>query len=523
MTIQQDIGQKLMLAFIGRQPSPEILSAILNHRLAGLTLFRSMNVDNAAQVRKLTAALQAAAAEAGLPPLLIATDHEIGQLMAVGEELTPFSSNMALGAIDDPALTEQVGRVMGTELAAIGVNLNYAPVCDVNSNPQNPAVGIRSFGDDPCKAAAHAGALIRGMQSAGVAATAKHFPGLGDAAVDSHYEVPVLNHSRERLETVELPPFKAAVENDVKLIMTGHVGLPALTGNSTLPGTVSRAIMHGLLREEMGFQGVIISDAMEMAAIQQGAGQVIDAIAAVRATVDLLLLNADVNIQQHVFEGLLQAVDRQIISQAELDSSLARIQALKTWLSQFTQPSLDVVGCAAHQALAAEVAARSLTLVKDETKQLPLNLQADEQILVILPELKDLTPADTSSYLQHTLPEAIRDYHGRVDTLLVSHQPTAKEIAAVRSRAAQADRLIVGTISANIYTEQAELVNNLLELDKPIITIALRTPYDLTVYPTAPTHICTYSVHQPAMKAAAAALWGEIDFVGHLPVAVTHS
>ncbi len=230
--IEDLIGYKLMLAFTGHTPPARILDWIARRPVGGFSLFRPHNYDNPAQVRELTAALQRAAHEAGQAPLLIATDQEGGQLAAMGEGTTQFAGNMALGATRDPELARRVGRAIGLELAAMGVNVNYAPVLDLNTNPRNPSLGIRSFGDEPGPAAALGAAMVVGLQTAGVAATLKHFPGKGEAAVDSHYKMPVIAHSRERLDRVEMPPFKAGIDAGAKLLMTGHFAIPALTGTS---------------------------------------------------------------------------------------------------------------------------------------------------------------------------------------------------------------------------------------------------------------------------------------------------
>ncbi|HMT21816.1 MAG TPA: glycoside hydrolase family 3 N-terminal domain-containing protein, partial [Promineifilum sp.] len=252
------IGYKFMLAFKGHTPPARILDWIANRRVGGFSLFRPHNYDTPSQVRELTAGLQRAA-----------------QLAAMGEGTTQFAGNMALGATRDPELARHVGRAIGLELAAMGVNVNYAPVLDLNTNPRNPSLGIRAFGDEPNLTAMLGAALVEGLQSAGVAATLKHFPGKGEAAVDSHYKMPVINHSRERLDAVELPPFRAGIAAGAKLLMAGHFAIPALTGTSAYPATVARRVMTDFARGEMGFDGVIITDALDMGAITQGAGQII--------------------------------------------------------------------------------------------------------------------------------------------------------------------------------------------------------------------------------------------------------
>ncbi len=523
-TIDQQLGQKMMVAFVGREATAVILSTIAQNHLGGITLFRHHNIENPAQIRALTASLQQAAAESGQPPLLIAADQETGQLMGLGDGFTPFPGNMALGATRDPELAYQMGQAIGRELAAVGVNVNYAPVCDINTNPANPNIGIRAFSDDPKLASALTTAVVQGMQSAGIAATGKHFPGLGEGAVDSHHELPTLDHSWTRFKETELPPFLAAINGGVKLLMTGHVGVTALTERPDLPATLSRQVMHTLLRETLGFEGLVISDAMDMHAIAQGDGQVLDAITAVRAGVDLLLMTTDTAVNERVFAGLRHAAQRLMIDTAVVEQSARRILALKEWLAQQPQPDLDIINCPAHQALAAEISGRAITLVRDEAGLLPLHshLSPEFKIAVLLPQPQDLTPADTSSFVQHTLAQAIRAHHpaGRVLEIIYPHEPTVAQTEVILSQLGDADLLLLGTISASLYPAQAEFARAVLALSKPTVTIALRTPYDLTVYPEAQTHICTYGFHAPSMTALAARLWGEETFTGVLPVAV---
>ena len=206
LTLEQAVGQQCLFAFIGkRRPSADILKTLRRQHVGGIVLFRAKNIGTPAELRRLTAELQKAAARAGQPPLLIAADQEGGQLMAIGDG-TPFPGNLALGATRSEDLSYKVGQALGREVAAVGVNVNFAPVCDVNNNPDNPVVGTRSFGEDPALVAQLAAAMVRGVQDAGVAASAKHFPGHGDTASDSHHLAPVIPHGLDRLEQVELPP-----------------------------------------------------------------------------------------------------------------------------------------------------------------------------------------------------------------------------------------------------------------------------------------------------------------------------
>lgn len=514
------LGQRLMLAFEGYEAPPRILSWIQERNPAGFTLFRAKNVQTPAQILALNDSLQAAAAVAGHEPLIIATDQEGGQFTALGEDTTQFPGNMALGATGDPRLARRVGQAIGHEMAAMGVNVNYAPDSDINRNPNNPNVGIRAFGDDPQMIGEMSAAMVGGLQEAGVAATAKHFPGNGSSSLDPHFGVPVLEHDAEWLNEVEFLPFRAAIDAGVRLMMTAHVGLPALTGRPDLPATLSREIMTGLLRDQLGFRGLLITDALDMKAITQGAGQIVDLIAAIRAGVDLLLMTGDPAVQERIYAGLILAYDRGLIRDEHLVASGRRLLSLQQWLGFQAQnrPDLGVVGCGEHLTLAKIIARRSITKVRNRKHLLPLTLDNDDRIAVIMPHPADLTPADTSSYVKPVLAEMARAYHPNVDEFLVAQKPAPAEIGDLRERAANYDLLIIGTMSASMQPEQAALVNELLATGVSAITVAMRTPYDLAVYPQSETHICTYSILPVSMRELAAALWGGIKFQGKLPV-----
>ena len=521
-SIEQALGQKLMLAFIGKDTLPdELLRAIHSYRPAGFSLFRAFNIDRPAQVRKLTHSLQRAAQEAGLPQFLIAVDQEGGQLMAIGEGATPLPGNLALGATGSPDLAYQAGQVLGRELSAMGINVDFAPICDVNINPKNPVIGTRSFGEDPKSVASLAGAMTAGIQACGVAATAKHFPGHGDTASDSHHGVPSVPHNLERLWQVEFPPFQAAIQEGVKMVMTAHLALPAISGREDIPSTLSQEVLQGLLRSKLAFEGVIVTDAMDMKAIQQGDGLGTDAVRAASAGCDLLLLTTEPLDHQRVYNGLLQAYKSSTLDPQEVFSSARRVTALKEWLSsQPCPPDLSVVGCAAHRAVAAEIASKSITLVRDQTAILPLRLEEGQRLAVIIPQPIDLTPADTSSYIKPALAQALRNYYPYVDEFIVPHSPDEQEISAVLEQLRCYGAAVLGTINAYTQPEQASLVQAVLDLGLPTIVVALRMPYDLIVFPQAPTYLCTYSLLEPSMLALARVLAGEIQPGGKLPVSI---
>jgi beta-N-acetylhexosaminidase len=520
LTLEQALGQRFLLSFDGRrEPPPDVLDALRRQQVGGIVLFRFRNMGTLEELRGLTAALQRAAADTRQPPLLIAADQEGGQLMAVGDA-TPFPGNLALGAARSETLARRVGCALGRELAALGINVDFAPVADVNNNPGNPVVGTRSFGEDPRLVARLVAALVRGIQSAGVAATAKHFPGHGDTGTDSHHGAPVLEVPAERFRRVELPPFRAAVRSGVRLVMTAHIVVPALNGGGDTPATLSAPILRGLLRRRLGFRGVVVSDALDMGAIDQGPGLAMDCAAALSAGVDLLLLNHAPAIRDQVCAALAHAARRGLLAPTDVRTAAARVLALKRWLAGREQPPLAAVRCREHVALAREVARRSMTLVRDAAGLLPLRLPATARVAVIVPRPEDLTPADTSSTVVPALAAAVRRHHPIVEEHVVPMNPSDAEVRALREQVAGLDLAIVGTINADRHPGQAALVTSLVSAGTPTVAVALRMPYDLGAYPSAPTYACAYSILSPSMEAMADALWGLAPFPGRLPVSL---
>jgi beta-N-acetylhexosaminidase len=521
VNIEHLVGQKLLFAFHGREtPSPEIVAAFEKYRPGGITLFRSMNVGTLSQLRELTSSLQKLARDLNLPPLIIATDQEGGQLMAVGDG-TPLPGNMALGAARSKTLARKAGEVLGRELSALGVNVNYAPCADVNINPQNPVVGVRSFGEDPQLVAELAAAMIEGIQSQGVAATVKHFPGHGDTTTDSHHGLGTVPHSLERLHAVELPPFISALKADVKLVMTAHLAIPSIDGPNTPPATLSPKVINGLLRRDLGFDGVVVTDALDMRAIRQGELLREDALRAAKAGADLLLVTSDPQDQTRVYEALVNGAQTGQLTLEELQASAARIARLKSWLSENSaHPDLSVIRSAEHMQVADEIAERSITLVRDDKKFLPLRLDAHERIAVIVPAPQDLTPADTSSYVQPRLAEFVREHHAQTDEFKIPYAPDEREIAAVLERVRGHDVIVAGTINACMEEKQAELIRQLLKTGKPVVILAMRLPYDLAAFPQASTFVCTYGILESSMRAAARALFGVGEMKGRLPVSI---
>jgi beta-N-acetylhexosaminidase len=519
LTLAQAVGMNLLAAFSGKQePPPSILDAVQQGMISGVTLFRDLNVDTPEELSRLTGALQRAARAAGQPPLVIAADQEGGQLNAVAGA-TLFPGNMALGAIGSTELAQRVGLALGRELAAVGINVDYAPVCDVNIHPKNPETGIRSFGESPELVARLAAAMVKGLQSAGVAATAKHFPGNGNAESDSHHGMPVASADVRHLREVELPPFQAAIQAGVRLVMAGHASFPAMQAGRQLPASLSSDVLRGWLRKELGYTGVIVTDAMNMKAIHQGPGGIQDAMAAIAAGADLLLLTAEMDYRNIYEANLREALQEGALSE-ERTASAARVMKLREWLAAGAAPPLDVVGCLEHRQLAAEIADRSITLVRDDNKRLPLRLTPQLRLAAIMPQPRDLTPADTSSYVPATLGAVLRIHHPQVSEFIVSQEPTPNDIAGLRDAVRDFDLVVVGSINAFTQPAQADMVNAILQTGVPTIVAALRHPADLAAFPSAPTFLCTYGILEPTLQALANALWGKLEARGRLPVSI---
>jgi beta-N-acetylhexosaminidase len=303
--------------------------------------------------------------------------------------------------------------------------------------------------------------------------------------------------------------------------MTAHLGIPSIDGDTPPPATLSPNIINGLLRRELGFDGVVVTDAMDMHAIRQGELLREDALRAAQAGADLLLMTSDPQDQTRAFEALLQGVQNGKLKVEELRASVDRITRLKGWLAQHkTSPSLSVIQCEEHMRVANEIAEKSITLVRDEQKYLPIKLAAEKKIAVIIPTPKDLTPADTSSYIQPRLAECIRAHHAPTDEFKISLAPSSQESELLLEQMRNYDLIVMGTINAYSEEKQAELVRQLLKLDQPVIVVAMRLPYDLAAFPQASTYLCTYSILEPSMRAAANAMFGFGEMTGRLPVTI---
>jgi len=324
------------------------------------------------------------------------------------------------------------------------------------------------------------------------------------------------------LSAREFPPFREAIAAGARVAMSAHLALPAVTGRADVPATLSRAVMTDLLRGELGFDGVSITDALDMAGVGRGPGGLPDVVAAIQAGVDLLLTAADVEARERIERVLVGAAADGRFEASELAASERRLAALREWLASFgPPPDIEVVGTAEHRALAAELAGRSITLVRDPGGVLPVRWSSVGRVLAVMPRPTDLTPADTSSTVEPALAAALRRYHGDVDEVVVEPEPDAASIAAIRSRAEAFDLAVIGTIDAHRLRSQFGLVGAIAATGRPTIAVALRGPWDVGAYPVGVTALATYSILPGSLDALAAVLAGDADAPGRLPVAVS--
>jgi len=328
MSLAEKVGQLFQVGFHSKTIDKEIEDLIKNYHIGGVIYF-SRNIENLEQTSILSKNLQELALNNGAGiPLFISVDQEGGKVRRI-KDLTYFPANIEIGATGDKELSRKAAAVTAKELKELGINVNLAPVLDVNNNPSNPVIGSRSFGADPELVAEMGVAYIEGLQGQGVVATAKHFPGHGDTAVDSHFELPVINHDRERLDQIELYPFKKAIEAGVDSIMVAHIYFSDIEPVAGMPATLSKAVLNNLLREELNFEGVIITDDLEMGAITNFFGTAAAAVKTIEAGSDIVLISHSYDKQKKAIKAVIAAVKNGIISEKRIEESLKRIIKLK--------------------------------------------------------------------------------------------------------------------------------------------------------------------------------------------------
>ncbi|MEC0255112.1 beta-N-acetylhexosaminidase [Paenibacillus lautus] len=525
LSLEQKVGQMFICGFNALTPNEHAKILIEQYQVGGICYFRR-NVKTLPQLAELSESLQQLASDSQKFPLLVSIDQEGGMVARIDHEgISRIPGNMALGAAGSAEDSYRVAQIGARELRSLGVNMNFAPCLDVNNNPRNPVIGVRSFGEDPQAVAALGTAAIKGYQEEGVSATAKHFPGHGDTSVDSHLGRASVPHDLERLHSVELYPFAQAIQGGVDAIMTAHVSFPAIEP-SDLPATLSHAVLTGLLREEMGFEGLIVTDCLEMHAISKEYGIPEGAIRAIEAGADCVLVSHNLSEQTAAITAVIEAVRSGRLSEDLIDTAVERILALKQRNAKLAEVlpvyPIGEVSEETKQWLA-QIAGRGITLVKDEG-QLPL--KPEQAVAVIWPELLQATQVDEAWSKSYTLGDALRSYGVQADDLRVGTDMSDEEVEQAVKAAEGYKQIVVATYTSEsrLPAGQQKLVNKLAELeDVALVIVATRNPYDINDLPPVPTYVCSYENTPYYMNAAAGVLIGQVKPEGKLPVGISET
>ncbi len=490
--LRRKIGPLLMAGFDGFTPTPHLERLPRVWPLGGVILFRP-NFGDCCQLAGLTARLQALAASVASMPLMIAIDQEGGMVARIETGITPLPSAMALreaGSLDD---CETLTRMVNEELLALGINVNFAPVLDVNNNPANPVIGVRAFGETVEDVCDFGLAALRGIRAAGVLATIKHFPGHGDTEVDSHLGLPKVAHDRARLDAIELAPFRAAIAAGAQAVMSAHVVFPAIETDPDRPSTLSSAVLTGLLRGELGFDGVVFTDCLEMAAIADGVGVVEGALAAFKAGADVLLVSHREDRQLAVLEALLAAVESGEITEARLDQSLRRIERIRQGLPARAG---EIAAIAAPERLAlAEAVQRRGVRVEGDLQS--LDLAQPTLVIEIAPRTR--TEIDELQGKGGTLAALLQEAGCPVEVAYLPLAPDAQSIAALGVRAAQFSQCLLVTYNAVLWPQQQALLSALPA--NRLWHVAGRLPYDLAGSPARLGRLTAFANTVSALQA----------------------
>lgn len=450
-------------------------------------------------------------------PLLISADFERGIKMRVTDGVI-FPNNMAIGATDNSELAYKMGKEIARQTRLIGVQQNYSPVCDVNNNPNNPIINVRSFGENPQLVSKMSEAMIKGLQDGNVIATAKHFPGHGDTEIDSHNDLPILNFSMDRLNSIELAPFKNAIDKKVMSVMIAHLSFPELESDSHVPASLSANIVQSLLIDKMGFDGLVVTDALNMKGITKyySTGEV--AVMCVNAGIDLILMPLS---EEKTIDAIESAVSSGKISEERINRSVEKILKAKEWLGLFNNKYVqeaDVwksVHSEESDVLAQQIADESITLVKDDNNSLPTD--ASKRTLVIV--ISEGGESDNTSYLQSHAGEYLSNYELIKSNELGNINPADYEkiIFAVYAK------VRYGTGKISISPENASLITSISGSHNGTIVVSLGNPYLLKEFPSANSYICAYGDSDVSINAVLKCITGKIKFKGKLPVTVTEN
>jgi beta-N-acetylhexosaminidase len=528
LTLRDRVGQMTHVWVLGDYTSTsdstwlEIRDWLLVDKVGGITMSLGTPIEVAVKVNTMQRLANV--------PLLIASDLEPGLSRLKGGIFAPYlltagsatliPSNMAIGATGRTEDAFEAGRIIGMEGRAVGINVAFAPTVDVNNNPANPVINTRSFGEDPQAVARMSAAFIKGLHSAGMAATPKHFPGHGDTDTDTHLALAVVRSSRARLDSVELVPFRAAIEAGASALMTAHIALPAM-GVGDVPATLVPAVIHGLLRDTLKFRGLTFTDAMTMDAVGKGYSVGESSVLAVKAGADILLKPG--NIRESI-NAVVAAVERGEITPARIEASARRSLELKARTGAAFAPyrNLDslraVVGHPANWEYARGIAERAVTLLRDRQPQLPIARSSTVLLVTYAPELE----LEAGRVFAAELGRG-----ARVRSVRIGPQSGAETLDSIAKEAARVDRVVVSTHVRRIEGEGrfavAQRVSAWIDsvaAVRPLTVVAHGNPYVIRQFPRVGSYMVTYGIDPSLERAAARALLGAIPISGRAPISL---
>ncbi|RFU94987.1 beta-N-acetylhexosaminidase [Sphaerochaeta halotolerans] len=500
------IGQHLMCGLPGYTLDDAFREAVRTYKISNVILF-SRNIRDKEQLRTLCADIQELVQAACGVPALIGIDQEGGMVSRLSSDCTIVPSAMALGATGDERCALRAGILTGRELSALGVNVDFAPSLDMNSNPLNPVIGVRSYGDDPDVVSRFARSMVEGLQSQGVMAVGKHFPGHGDTHQDSHLVLPSVEGDLSDLQN-HILPFSEAVRGGIQGIMSSHILFPDIE-KEKIPATMSSFFMTELLKNTLGFKGLVFSDCMEMFAIAKHFGTVAGTVAAIKAGVDVVLISHTIDLGVAAAKAIGEALEDGSLSPELFDASTEKILLAKQMLLEAERKPFSVVGSAMHTQENQRLYDRSLTLVQDA----PFVL-GDKPLFVGVPCFQ-ATEVSSEEHEVIFAPDMARLVGGT--SLVVSENPDENEIHTALSKAKGCSSVVVGTYNGHQYPGQIALANALAK-EHQVLTVALRNPYDLAQLDTSIRSIAVYAYNREVLKALARFLKGEISCTGVLPV-----
>lgn len=520
MTLDEKIGQLFQVRFDGDTFTSAMQQTITGKHIGGIIYFQyNGNLDDPTRTAKFTNDLQAAAMRpdgSGIP-LLLSLDQEGGRVIRItGGVEGP--GNMGIGASRSTEAAFSMGSLFGREIRALGANMDLAPDLDVNNNSANPVIGVRSFAEQPDLVSTMGQAYVAGLHSANIIATGKHFPGHGDTNVDSHSGLPIIaGYDFTTFDAVHGRPFREALANGMDCIMSAHIVVNCI--DSARPATLSPLVMQGYLRENIGFNGVVMTDSMGMAGITAGYSAGKAAVMAINAGVDLLSLSPDLNAAVAAVKAAALSGE---IPMSRIDESVTRILKLKRKYGLFENPYVDVsaaadiIGCAAHRAEEYDVARASVTLARNKDNILPLNLDAGKKVLLVTVQSSGETTTDAAARFAGF----ITAKHANTASMSVVDNPNTTQRNTIRNAALSYDVVIIGTSRAHALSGQSALVSSISAAGKPVICVGMREPYELSALSTADAYLAIYNYRDCGFAAAADVIFGDYNPSAKLPVGI---